>query len=103
MFNTMYRRGTVAATPVAGLPQGDSRGTLTEPRIRQRVPNGTDVQRPNPGFAGYRGPQLPSKHHGSARLIFPSLAMTSASTRGEWHSNWINSDVRFDLVLPGLF
>jgi hypothetical protein len=89
MVNTMYRRGTVAATHVAELPQANCHGTLPELRIRQRVPNGTDLQRPNPGFAGYRGPQLPSKHHGSARRIFPRLAMTPTGTLDKWHSNWI--------------
>ena len=59
----MYRRGTVAATHVAKLPQGNRRETSLETRVRQRVRNGTDIQRPNTGFAGYRGLQSPSEHH----------------------------------------
>ena len=75
MLNTMYRRGTVAATHVAGLPQANLRETLAETRIRQSRQNATDVQRPNTGLAGYRGLQLPSEHHTSTRRIVPRHAM----------------------------
>src|ERR1700683_2155789 len=91
MFNTMYRRGTVAATDVAKLPQAIRCGTLTQPTFRQPVRNGTDVQRPNLGFAAYRGLQVPSRHHTSARRIVPRLAMTPNETPKKWHGNWIIS------------
>src|ERR1700722_10435246 len=93
MFNTMYRRGTVAATHVAELPQEICYRTLAEQRIRQRSQIGTDVQRPNTGFAGHRGPQLPSKHHTSTRRIYPRLVITPKRTSDRWHSNWINAMV----------
>ena len=93
MLNTVYLRGTVAATHVAELPQENCYGTLAEQQIRQRSQIGTDVQRPNPGFAGYRGPQLPSKHHTSARRNIPRLVITPNRTVDKWHSNWINAVV----------
>ena len=91
MLNTMYRRGTVGATYVAELPQENCYGTLAEQRIRQRSQIGTDLQRPNPGFAGYRGPQLPSEHHTSTRRIYPRLVITPSRPLDKWHSNWINA------------
>src|SRR6202041_3454548 len=91
MFNTMYRRGTVAATDVAKLPQAIRRGTLTQRTFRQPVQNGTDVQRPNLRFAAYRGLQVPSQHHTSARRIVPCLAITAKGTPKKWHGNWIIS------------
>src|ERR1700693_754942 len=89
MFSTMYRRGTVAATGVAGLPQATRCETLTQPAFRQRVQNGTNIRRPNLGFAGYRGLQMPSRHHTSARRIVPRFAMTPNQTPKKWHGNWI--------------
>jgi hypothetical protein len=89
MFSTMYRRGTVAATDVAGLPQAIRCGTLTQPTFRQRVQNGTDIRCPNLRFASYRAFQLPSRHHTSARRIVPRLAMTPNRTPRKWHGNWI--------------
>ncbi len=99
MFNTMYRRGTVAATHVAKLPQASRRGTPTEPMIRQRMQNGTDVQRPNLEFAAYRGLQVPSQYHMSARRIVPRLAVASSRTLRKWHGNWIISRIR--RISPG--
>ena len=75
MFSTMSRRGTLAATHVANLPQANRRGTPAEPVIRTPVQNATNVQRPNMGFAGYRGLQLPSQHHTSTRRKVPRLAL----------------------------
>src|ERR1700675_782254 len=98
MFNTMYRRGTLAATHVANLPQGNRHGTPTEPAIRTRVQNATNLQRPNMGFAGYRGLQLPSQHHTTARRKVPRLALTPTITLKKWHSNWINSRL---VISPG--
>lgn len=92
MFNTMYLRGTVAATRVAELPLANLSETLTETRFRQSMQNATDVQRPNPGFAGYRGLQLPSEHHTSTRRIVPRHAMIPNRAASKWHSNWINGD-----------
>src|SRR5882757_1734003 len=89
IFSTMCRRGTVAATCVAKVPQSNRRGTLSETRIRQHVRNGSDIQPPNLGFAAYRGLQLPSQHHMSARRIVPRRATTPQPTLGKWHGNWI--------------
>jgi hypothetical protein len=91
VFRTMSRRGTLAATHVANLPQENGRGTPTEPVIRVPVQNATNVQRPNTGFAAYRGLQLPSQHHTSARRKVSRLAMTPTRTLGKWHGNWIIS------------
>jgi hypothetical protein len=81
MSSTMSRRGTLAATHVAKLPQGNRRGTQNEPGIRACVQNGTSVQRPNMRFAGYRGLQLPSHHHTSTRRMIPRLALTPTGTQ----------------------
>ena len=91
MLSTMYRRGTLGATHVAELPQENCYGTLAEQRIRQRSQIGTGLQRPNPRFAGYRGPQLPSERHTSTRRISPRLVITPSRPVDKWHSNWINA------------
>src|SRR5260221_2959663 len=91
MFNIMSRRGTVAATHVAKLPQSSRRGTLTEPAISQRAQNGTNVQRPNPRFAAYRGLQSPSQHHTTARRTVPRLTMNPNGTPNQWPRNLIIS------------
>ena len=88
----MYRRGTVAATDVAKLPQADRRGTLPEPAIRLCAQNAADLQRPNLRFAGYRGLQLPSHHHTSARHMVTRLVMAPNAAPGKWHGNWIISE-----------
>ena len=67
--------GTFAATRVAEMPQANRYGTLTEPDIGERLLNGTDVQRQNPGFAAHRGLQSPSEYHMSARRMVPRHAM----------------------------
>jgi hypothetical protein len=72
----MSRRGTVAATGVAEVPQAIRCGTLIQPMFRYHVQNETDIQRPNMGFAGYRGLQLPSHHYTTPKRIVPRLAMT---------------------------
>ena len=88
-FSTMSRRGTLAATHVANLPQANRRGTPTEPVIRARVQNATNLQRPNMGFAGYRGLQFHSQHHTTARRKVTRLASTGTRTLRKWHGNWI--------------
>ena len=98
MLNIMSRRGTVAATGVAKLPQSSRGGTLSEPAISQRVQNGTNLQRPNLRFAAYRGLQLPSQHHTSTRRMVPRLAMTPNRTPNKWHGNWI---ISLSEITPG--
>src|SRR5579862_5670355 len=97
MFSTMSRRGTLAATHVANLPQGNWRWTPTEQVIRTPVQNATYVQRPNMGFAGYRGLQFPSQHHTSTRRKVPRLALTPTRTLRKWHGNWIISQLACSL------
>jgi len=87
--STMSRGGTGAATHVAEMPQANRCGTLTESGIRESVLSGTDIQRPNPGFAANRGFQSPSQHHTSARRMVPRHAIILTSTPKKWHGNWI--------------
>ena len=98
----MYLRGTLAATHVANLPQENRRGTPREPALRTPVQNATNVQRPNMGFAGYRGLQLLSQHHTSTRRKVPRLALTPTQTLEKWHGNWIITLARdFTRLRPG--
>src|SRR5208282_5357485 len=76
MTNSMCRVGAVAATSVAELPQRIACGTLTNRRFGSGVQDGSDVQRPNRGFAGHRGLQLAWQHHTSIRHVVPCRAMT---------------------------
>ena len=74
MYNNMYRRGTVAATSVAELPQGIGCWILARGGFCRGAQGGSDVLRSNRRFAAYRGFQSPSRHHTSSRRNVPRHA-----------------------------
>src|SRR5208282_1604875 len=74
MYNNMYRRGTLAATSVAELPQGIGCIILARGGLCRGARGGSDILRPNRRFAAYRWFQSPSRQHTSPRHNVPRHA-----------------------------